>query len=229
MTFAWLASSFILAIASVIKTHRNPETFRRTIITKLIMVAALLIFTAIMFPRSRTHKELAYRLVCGTNLKQLGVSALTYVCYYDDVVPNWNNWCDQLITEANIFPKLFICKGSDAIYGESSYALNENVIGKKLSELPKDMVLIFETNLGLEGNERANLLRERISFKESSATHKFFTGDEKVYLNRWNQVGGPDDLTLENHNGEGCNVGFVGGHVMFMQAVFIDKMLWSAE
>ena len=175
------------------------------------------------------RRELKNRLTCGTNLKQLGVSALTYVCYYDDVVPNWNNWCDQLTTEANIDPKLFICKSSDAIYGESSYALNKNVLGKKLSELPKDMVLIFETNLGLEGNERANLLRERTSFKESSAMHKLFTGNEKVYLNRWNQVGGSDDLTLDSHKGQGCNVCFVGGHVMFMQAGFIDKLKWPTE
>jgi prepilin-type processing-associated H-X9-DG protein len=47
--------------------------------------------------------------------------------------------------------------------------------------------------------------------------------------NGWNQSGGLELLTTENHRGEGCNVVFCDGHVEFIQAEDIDKLRWTAE
>ena len=45
----------------------------------------------------------------------------------------------------------------------------------------------------------------------------------------WNQVGGPEILTIENHKGEGCNVVFLDTHTEFIKAEDISKLKWKPE
>ncbi len=45
----------------------------------------------------------------------------------------------------------------------------------------------------------------------------------------WNQVGGPEILTLENHKGEGCNFLFNDGHVEFVKAERLGELKWDIE
>ena len=44
----------------------------------------------------------------------------------------------------------------------------------------------------------------------------------------WNQSGGPELLTMENHQGEGCNVLFCDGHYEFVEAEKIEELRWTA-
>ncbi len=43
----------------------------------------------------------------------------------------------------------------------------------------------------------------------------------------WNQVGGPEILTTDNHQSEGCNVLFVDGHVEFVKASELYRLRWK--
>ena len=45
----------------------------------------------------------------------------------------------------------------------------------------------------------------------------------------WNQSGGPEILTTENHYNEGCNVVFVDGHVQWIKAENIDDLRWTSD
>ena len=45
----------------------------------------------------------------------------------------------------------------------------------------------------------------------------------------WNQSGGPEILTTENHNGDGCNVLFVDSHVEFIKTRDLKDLKWTAE
>ncbi len=45
----------------------------------------------------------------------------------------------------------------------------------------------------------------------------------------WNQVGGPEILTIENHNGEGCNVLFADGYVEFVKKKDVNNIKWTTE
>ena len=45
----------------------------------------------------------------------------------------------------------------------------------------------------------------------------------------WNQFGGPEILTFENHKEKGCNILFNSGHVMFIKPGQISKLKWKAE
>jgi prepilin-type processing-associated H-X9-DG protein len=45
----------------------------------------------------------------------------------------------------------------------------------------------------------------------------------------WNQTGGPESLTTENHQDEGCNVLFVDGHVEFVKKSALDRLRWKPD
>ena len=45
----------------------------------------------------------------------------------------------------------------------------------------------------------------------------------------WNQVGGSELLTFENHKGKGCNILFNDGHVEFVNTERIGELNWDVE
>jgi len=45
----------------------------------------------------------------------------------------------------------------------------------------------------------------------------------------WNQSGGPEILTTDNHQGDGCNVLFVDTHVQFVRTEDINDLKWKPE
>ncbi len=45
----------------------------------------------------------------------------------------------------------------------------------------------------------------------------------------WNQAGGPELLTTKYHEGEGCGVLFVDGHVEFVKTQDIPRLKWEGK
>jgi prepilin-type processing-associated H-X9-DG protein len=45
----------------------------------------------------------------------------------------------------------------------------------------------------------------------------------------WNQAGGPEILTTENHQGEGCNVLFIDTHVEFVTEHALKNLRWKPD
>ncbi len=45
----------------------------------------------------------------------------------------------------------------------------------------------------------------------------------------WNQAGGPELLTIENHQGKGCNVAFNDTHVEFVLSKDVNDLKWTDE
>ena len=45
----------------------------------------------------------------------------------------------------------------------------------------------------------------------------------------WNQHGGPEILTTENHKGKGCNILFNGRHVVFVKTKDLGELNWGNE
>jgi hypothetical protein len=43
----------------------------------------------------------------------------------------------------------------------------------------------------------------------------------------WNQSGGPEILTTDNHQGNGCNIMFTNFHVYFVKAKDLDSLRWE--
>jgi prepilin-type processing-associated H-X9-DG protein len=199
-----------------------------------VLLPFLAMFLAIMMPALNKTKHIAQQAICGINLKGLGTAMRVYASDYDNQLPPADRWCDLLITKADVSPKSLVCPDSDTVEGESSYAMNINAVGKKLDELPADMVLLFETDTGKEDWLRNMPINSRIfySFMEEN-DHQWIVcnKNQMIYPDRWNQAGGPEIMRTEHKGGPqpGCNVVFADGHVAFISGDELQKLRWTAE
>jgi hypothetical protein len=180
--------AIILGIVALLKIGKSAGKLKGN---GFAIAGIVLAFTIpiLMIPILIHARQIAHRLVCGTNMTLIAMEMLIYSNDYDSM-PTQSNWCDLLIKHTNVKPSMLRCKG--ATEGPCNYAINKN-IGKLATRLPPDMVVLFETYPG------------------------------------WNQSGGPEILTTENHQGDGCNVLFMNSHVEFVKTKDLDDLKWEPE
>jgi hypothetical protein len=202
--------------------------------TILAVVAVIVILVSLVLINRSAQRWKPDSFVCLYNMGILGKAIYMYTNDYDGQYPNADNWCDLLIMNYKVRLDYLVCRGSDAKIGESSYAFNKSVVGKKSSEIPQDTVLLFETNFGKDPLGRDGTLGDRDWYKSLSSLSdrsdlKKHKHSEKVYKLRWNQSGGPELLTTDNHKGEGCNVLFNDMHAEFVKAERLGELKWATE
>ncbi|HOL32574.1 MAG TPA: DUF4190 domain-containing protein [Anaerohalosphaeraceae bacterium] len=199
------------------------------IVIPLVMVLFIPFFigllTPILLPALHKTQSIAQRTMCSSNLKALAAAMIFYAYSHEDVLPG-ENWCDLLIEQANVSPQAFVCPASDAVIGESSYAMNNYIAGRKSHSLPPDMVMLFETSKGFESGVQSESGKIR---RQTGLLH--YDQDGRLRKERFNQMGGPEDLLLRHDEGaaSGCNVAFVDGHVEFVRQDRISKLKWTAQ
>lgn len=209
------------------------SSFSRVFTVLVIIIMAIFVLVSLILislpPAGRPDW-----VMCATNVSGLGKALYMYTSDYDGQYPQADKWCDLLVMNYKVKLEYLVCKGSDAKIGESSYALNKNIAGKNSSEIPEDTVILFETNFGKNPIGRDGTLGDREWYKSLNSLSerrnlKQHKHSEKVYKLRWNQVGGPELLTMENHKGEGCNVVFGDWHVEYVKAERIGELKWDTE
>ena len=184
--------AIILGIVSLIRISGSSRRLKGSgfaIAGIAIPIVLLPVIMAMLMPALARTRQIAFRMVCGTNLAGISSAMQMYV-NENDGYPTPDEWCDLLIEECNLTPRSFSCPGKNS--GQSNYALNKNIYDFGTGN-DADIVMIFETQPG------------------------------------WNQVGGPEILTTENHNGDGCNVVFLDGHLEFVPAENIDQLKWKPD
>jgi len=112
----------------------------------LIMVLAILVVLFFYLAPGPIPRERGVQIACMVHLRSLKVSFNLYADDFDGSLPSVESWCDAL--GKYMLPEHLICPGSNAKEGQSSYAMNEFLDGKKLAELPPDLVLLFESKPG---------------------------------------------------------------------------------
>jgi hypothetical protein len=137
---------------------------------------------------------------CMKNLDNIHESMLMYAADFGYKYPSKDKWCDLLIEHTSINKREFICSGSKAKVGQSSYAINENAItlppimlGTEEPNTPHDIVLLFESEPG------------------------------------WNQYGGPELLMFKNHGGKGFHILFTDGRRKFIKSEETTKLKWKPD
>lgn len=88
---------------------------------------------------------------------------------------------------------------------------NRSIFHCKASDTPPQ-TCNYAMNKNLENFDRGDAPQDMVALFE---THP-----------GWNQAGGPELLTTDNHQGDGCNVLFVDGHVRFIKTRDIKKLKW---
>lgn len=192
---------------------------------KILASLSLCLFAwAFICPTMGTITPVLYMKLCGMNMELLGRDLESYAKDHEGRLPALSNWCDELVTEAHTHLNHLCCKMSEAVDGESSYAMNKSAAGMRLSDLPGDVVLLFETNLGRSESGRDAPVRERGFYQNSGWIDS--EGNVRVYRDRWNQSGGREILTAEHHNNVGCNILFADGRCEFVPTADIDQLRW---
>ena len=220
----------IAGIAALIHIGLSKGRLRGTglaIMSIVIPICLLLTFISM-----RNLKWYLQRTVYISGLEGIGTAIKLYANEYDGHLPTPQNWCDLLVIQDNINRNRLSGhrEMSDAMWGESVYALNKSVIGMNLSDIPGDVVLLFETTYGRTDSERDTPRKTRDYFSEIYEPHEgvaVHRGKDLVYKDRWNQVGGVEILTTEYYLGEECLVLFADGHAELIKKEELDTLRWE--
>ena len=85
----------------------------------------------------------AQRAECASHVRQLALATIMYASDYDDQLPPADNWVEAL---QPYFRNRDILRCPSAPGQPVAYAYNSLAAGQRLSDLPPDMVLFFETS-----------------------------------------------------------------------------------
>lgn len=143
--------AIILGIVALVKISRSIGQLKGKglAIAGICLPAVLLPLVSLLFgillPVLARTRQIAFRMICDTNLSNLGKSMLAYANDHEGRFPTPSKWCDLLIQETGVSPTSFQCKGAGE--GRCNYAMNRNVEGLG-TNAPPYMVLLFETYPG---------------------------------------------------------------------------------
>ncbi|GEM_PF-2421837 len=85
---------------------------------------------------------------CQRNLEQIHEALRQYADVHAGLLPKGPAWCDEVIAETSVDPNMFCCPRLAGTPRETTYILNQHAAGKKLGELPRDFVILFEGAAG---------------------------------------------------------------------------------
>jgi prepilin-type processing-associated H-X9-DG protein len=228
LALALLGLAFVLGIFALAQIYRSKGKLMGV---SRSVVAIFMIFLWRQTLLSNMSREPAVGGQCGYALcQEVGLALTKYCNDHNGKFPPASQWCDLL--EERVDVANFVCPGSDAIKGESSYAMNKYIADVNTFKLPEDIVVLFETDYGRMAKRGWWKLRqmrkktdEYYSISKSNNIPKLMRSDKLDKL-RWNQVGGPEILTTEHHDG-GCNILYGDGHVSFETKESISKLRWK--
>jgi prepilin-type processing-associated H-X9-DG protein len=166
-------------------------------------VIPIALMMAIMLPALAGARAMAQRTMCSANLKQLGLAMHTYAAVNDGKYPPADKWCDLLIKYADVNERTFRCVGA---FGYSGTRCCRVIAGQKLCS--------YALNKNIEKLD-ANAPSDMVLLFETRPG--------------WNQFGGPEILSTDNHRGEGCNILFNDGHVAFVKTKDLNDLKWTTK
>ena len=161
-----LVVPLILSIVNVVLILRLTKQFMSGL--GAILLIFICVFCAIVMPASgRKVREDINGVRCSWHLLELGKAIIAYSEDNEGYLPAVNRWCDLLLEhDANLPKDFFKCP---ATRGQScSYAFNRNLGGLRLTDVPGDVVLVYEADGGWNSAGAAELLTtnhpNRVSF-----------------------------------------------------------------
>jgi hypothetical protein len=188
-------------VAALIKVKKARGTLKSNVLVISGIVLTSLISGAwfLEITISRSH---AYRIECLSNLSRFGRAMLIY-SNEKGQYPEPNQWCDLLLKDGEISIENLIC--SDIVIYSPFFAV------RFIWPLPKKGRCNYAINPGCNPNSPPDMV---------------LLFDAKF---GWNQYGGPEIMTFDNHEGKGCNILFNDASVQFVRPEKISALKWNAE
>ncbi len=140
------------------------------------------------------------RAPCTVNLRGLGLAMLIYADDYGQY-PEPNQWCDLLIKYGEMNERHFVCP-----------SLIFSCYDKEVFVRPRPQIgsCYYAMNPYCQPNSPPDTV---LLFETNKG---------------WNQFGGLELLSTDNHSGHGCNICFNDGHTSFEQGDF-TKLKWKPD
>lgn len=145
-------------------------------------------------------KNKTFRAPCASNLRCLGLAMKIYASDYGRY-PEPNQWCDLLIQYGEMNERQFVCPSLIL------YCCNKEIF---VRPRPQTGRCYYAMNPYCQPNSPPD-------------TVLLFETDEG-----WNQFGGLELLSTNNHIGHGCNICFNYGHTSFKKGKFAT-LKWKPE
>jgi prepilin-type processing-associated H-X9-DG protein len=201
--------AIVLGIISLVKISKNNGQW----LYKSMAIAGIsipLLAPALLLPIADRNRYIAKQKVCSQHIRELGIAALMYA--EDQSNHNFpsppDKWCD-LLWKYHINEKNYICPSAKS--GKCHYSINPKAKRPLRSYITVDEHGISWIDVNTQRAFPSNVVL-------------FFESKEG-----WNQCGGLELLTTENHRGKGCNVVFCDGHVEFVNTENINNLQWTAD
>jgi prepilin-type processing-associated H-X9-DG protein len=200
-----LIPAVICGIIALVKINRSHGQLKGSglaiagIVVPVALLPIMAIMTAIMIPALSKAREQARVLICQANLKQLNSSVKMYAYDHHNAFPTPEKWCDQI--------KPYI---------------DNDTKRKNIFRCPAS-----KNGTCATGNANCTYainkyIRRPDHIKSPETTVLIFESKPG-----WNQNGGPELLSTENHGGKGANILFCDGHVSFVIAEDIHNLKWD--
>jgi hypothetical protein len=217
-----LVAAPILCIAALLAIARSGGR----VYGKMFAVPAVILSSIVMalLASGLGTRKIVSEGVCINHLKGLANAILVYTQDNGENLPDPNRWCDLLIEKADVSPGLLVCEMSNTTRGESSYAMNRGVAGRRFDELPPDIVVFFDVA------PDDNPPKRNVPYKSRQFVTDMNEGRTEwmVCRERWNQVCGLEKADTVTHDGR-CGVLFGDMHIEYVGATRLPKLRWDLQ
>lgn len=195
-------------------------------LAELLVVIGILVLLFAMWIVLRSVKKNTFGLICAANLRNLGEAMQQYANDYGDQYPTPDKWCDSLIGYTGVKKKHFFCKSTE----DGSYSTREPI---DEANFAPEAVFHYEYN-DVEGQHLYVYSVKWCHYAINPNAKPSSPGDMVLLFETrhgWNQFGGPEILSHENHleleGHKGCNILFNNGHVEFVKPKQFEKLKWK--
>ena len=110
----------------------------------------------------------------------LGGAVRTYASDNEGKFPTKDRWCDLVIQGGYAPEEWFRCPFSKIKSGQCTYAMNANLNGKRVSDVPADTVMLFEGQVGW--NQTGGVEMWNTAKKHGRGNHVVYVGGFVAFI-----------------------------------------------
>ncbi|MHC4153945.1 MAG: DUF4190 domain-containing protein [Planctomycetota bacterium] len=139
-------AGIVLGIVALRKIQRSAGSLQGRgfaiagIVTSVIYIVVLVCAVTPWVVEQKRHKQV---VACGQQLSQLGKAMALHAETNGDKYPVAETWCDLLLKQGGVTNEQLKCPGDAK--GPCSYTLNRSIVGIERSQIPEDVVVLFES------------------------------------------------------------------------------------